>query len=78
MAAFYGNFVENCSQLMELLHTIKQNDPKFIWAEPQQTLFDWLKAALLTPLTPLGDLCYSVTPVRWRFQLFFITRKVTI
>jgi hypothetical protein len=24
MAAFYGTFVENCSQLVELLHTLKQ------------------------------------------------------
>jgi hypothetical protein len=68
MVALYDHFVENCSQLVELLHTLQQNGPKFIWAESQQTLFNWLKAALLTPLTP----------VRWRFQLFSIAREVKI
>jgi hypothetical protein len=78
MADFYGCFVESYSQLVKLLHTLKQKGAKFIWMEPQQTSFEWLMATLLTRLTLPGNLCQSAMPVRWQFQPFSITREVKI
>jgi hypothetical protein len=49
MAGFYGRFIDRFSQIVEPLHALKRKNVKFVWGDVQQSAFQQIKEALVTP-----------------------------
>ena len=58
LASYYHRFIENFVDIAHPLHLLTRKGQQFIWEEPQQVMFEWLKNCLISEpvlATPKDD-----------------------